>query len=605
MAVAVALAAALLQGSSLGTPEFPWLELTGEHFVLRTDLSRVDANSLLRTLEESRQAMLAVIWAGQPGPPGRTVVICPQSPNEVERLTKGSFDGKYLAEAHFSPTIVINGTSADGQWPLAKHELAHHLSNWFLPVAPDWLREGMAGFLETTRSDHAHGRIYVGEPSAQSQHVLQIDGPVPKGRLFEPAPLGAAYARFSATSWGLVHFLIDKRRDAFQRFQHRLGALEPQDSAWTAEFPDLDDRRLGAAVQDYAWSGLRSFDPQNLVPWRERIEARAMAPAEIHAVRAFLQAFVTPDGTPNPARARVELAAALAADVPPLDALALQFYLPPPDGKTASSEIAARAVKAYPKSWLAWLMTADADDVPEGSAAQAATARALALSPDQPEVLMRLAGIKALAGQWAEALALSTRALGLRAAGDSTLTFRLAALAYAGQCRTAAAWSAALRGYLPPDQAKRITATRQQLEWACATAGHSIPSCAKMPAAAAAEAPLFEPTEMPKGPQDYWQRVADHLDRAGNLWYAGELWKLIDPETMLYHAPLNVSVGVTVDDGGRVQQTCLVVPSGIDLVDRTAFIALDHAKTLPVPPPAWLKGHHTFRLRMTFGLNFQ
>jgi len=63
-----------------------WRELTSEHFVVRTELSKADGETLIQTLEESRAAMLTMVWGGGPGPAARTSVIALGSEREMSGL---------------------------------------------------------------------------------------------------------------------------------------------------------------------------------------------------------------------------------------------------------------------------------------------------------------------------------------------------------------------------------------------------------------------------------------------------------------------------------------------------------------------------------------
>jgi hypothetical protein len=51
---------------------------------------------------------------------------------------------------------------------VAVHELAHDLSQWFLPLQPAWFAEGLAVYLENKRLDGASGQVVMGEASKES-----------------------------------------------------------------------------------------------------------------------------------------------------------------------------------------------------------------------------------------------------------------------------------------------------------------------------------------------------------------------------------------------------------------------------------------------------
>lgn len=430
-----------------------------------------------------------------PGPPRRLTVIALAAEDAVERLTHGDYDGQYLHEPPLAPTIVF-GRSRDAEWQVAKHELAHHLAAWFLGVSPPWYEEGIASLLATIQYDRRNDRVYLGAPDAGWQDVMRREGPLSRKELFGQRPAGQAYARFEATSWALVHFLIATRNGAFERFQHRLGALEPNDEAWQAEFPDLDEDRLGVVLRQYRATGLPAIASRYVARWQGRIERRPLAPAEIHATWALLRAYVTPaDGDPDLEAAGKEVRDALAADPALLDALALQFYVPGLAGDTSLGDIAARAVKARPDDWLSWLMAADAGD-PAGG--ESALARALALGPHQPEVLSRMAALRASQNKWSAALALTEKAIALRGVNDELLTLHMAVLAFAGKCQAAASWNRALAAYLSGALGRRVALSARSLQWACAGAGRGGPRC-QGAAARDGDVPTLDPSQ--QGPE--------------------------------------------------------------------------------------------------------
>jgi hypothetical protein len=89
-----------------------------------------------------------------------------------------------------------------------------------------------------------------------------------------------------------------------------------------------------------------------------------------------------------------------------------------------------------------------ADSAPLGDgrfAQQTALARALALAPNDPEALIRMAFIKASNKKWDEAVEFSRKAIRLRALNPQALRTHVAALAMTGQCREAAFYVAGLR----------------------------------------------------------------------------------------------------------------------------------------------------------------
>jgi hypothetical protein len=305
-----------------------WRQLSSAHFTLRTDLEPHHAEEVIRTLEETRAAMLVALWPAAPGPPDRTQAIALASPSELAAFTGFGIYGKHVHPPPFPPMLVVEAGHLEVE--SLNHELGHYLSLWFLPIQPAWYAEGVNTFLETVRYDRDNGRVLVGEPASTRLGAMKHTGVEPMKRLQGPMPddvydLGL----FESSSWILVHYLTNHRTDAFVAFQRRLGRLEPAMKAWQAEFPDLDADNLSRTLAEYARSGSYVVRYIELAPWSGSTEVRVLSDAEVHGVFAYLYAYVRPPGERgNPVAARAEIGEALRGDPSALDALAMAFYAP-------------------------------------------------------------------------------------------------------------------------------------------------------------------------------------------------------------------------------------------------------------------------------------
>jgi hypothetical protein len=228
--MAVASMAAVLGCASL--PPCPakggpaWHELSTEHFVVRSDLDLDRSLDVLRTLEETRAAMLVGVWNGAAGPTRPIQVVALASRSEFSAFADHSLVGVHVRRPPFPPMLVITGAFTSGK-DTAKHELAHDLSFHMLPIEPRWYAEGIATYLETTRYDREQGRAILGEIAEDRYRFLQVGGGLMSSEdLWKPVPDDLMdVSRFYATSWLLVHYLMNHRPEQFARFQHRLGAI--------------------------------------------------------------------------------------------------------------------------------------------------------------------------------------------------------------------------------------------------------------------------------------------------------------------------------------------------------------------------------------------
>jgi hypothetical protein len=447
----------------------PWREYVTAHFEVRTDLDPDDAEEVVRSLEETRATMLATAWGGGAEPRDRTQVVVLASRSALEVFT-GRADGMFVRRPPFATTLLFAGVNF-ATLPSLRHELAHDLGRWFLPVQPDWFSEGAAAYLETARYDRDLQRGYMGEVPVWrirgiwNGGIFDIDRVLHRPTPDDPWEMG----RFEDTSWLLFHYLINSRSDAFKRFQRRLGELQPSPQAWKAEFPDLDSATLEATLTVYSRSGKFNVGYRTIAPWVREVRMRSMSDAEVHGVRAFLySSFRPPGGTSDTRAAVAELEDAFREERPPLEALALAFYGRGEWHGGTRAKLAEQAVAARPDSPLAWLMVADSKAIPD-PAYRAALVRALARGPDNRDVLERLTFLTAHQRRWQDALVFSTKALDNGSVRDDLRLAHLRALAMTGQCGEAALWANVLVS-LGPKQPPGLSALWDALKKGCVPA---------------------------------------------------------------------------------------------------------------------------------------
>lgn len=417
-----------------------WTELTSDHFRVRTDLDAPDATEAVRTLEETRAAMLALVWPRAAPVPGPIEIVFLRSQGELWTFLQGGAQGIRLQQHPFPPIIVIGGIGDQDQLTGLRHEVAHELSRRFLPLEPPWYSEGIATLLESTTYERGTQTARMGEISPVRLQQLQGLGRTPANELLNTRELPAylELARFEASSWLLAHFLINQQFEAFGRFQRRLAAFERPEEAWRQEFPELSGEALDRAVDRYSTSGKYATFSLHLDVPTPTVRTRGLSDGEVHGLRALLYwAAVSPGNVRQEAGAHAEVAEALAQDPGTLDALAVDFYwLTAVKDEAARKDLAARATRAHPESWLAWLMLADVDHLKTPPAWEALM-EALELAPDQPEVVSRIATANALRGRWGQVLEFSSRAIDLRAP-LAVLPLHAEALARSGDCPRAA-----------------------------------------------------------------------------------------------------------------------------------------------------------------------
>ena len=264
----------------------------------------------------------------------------------------------------------------------------------------------------------------------------------------------------------LVHYLINKRPEAFARLQIELLALKSPAEAWASAMPDLPPSELDVALDRYC-SGHYGHQTWKMHIPAPAIAVRAMTDAETHAVRArMFETGAAPGVAPDSAAAQKEIGEALEADPSNVEALALRFFWFPPSRRPSDRpSLAQRAVNAHPDDWLAWLMVAD--DAADERTKRTALARGLALAPNQAPLLTGMAQLDARTGHWDDALLFATKATKFGEERWGALGLRMEALAHLGRCREAGDLAGALQTIAPPAVGDAVTRTWDGLRRAC------------------------------------------------------------------------------------------------------------------------------------------
>jgi hypothetical protein len=291
-------------------------------------------------------------------------------------------------------------------------------------------------------------------------------------------PLREKGTEFENRSWLLVHYLINKRPEAFVRLQNDLLSLKSPVEAWSTALPDLPPSKLDDVLDQYRSGRYATYSRRVHVPVLT-IAVRTMTEAEAHAVRAVMfETGAAPGGAPDSAAAQKEIGAALEADPSNVEALALRFFWFPPAGRPDDrASLAERAVSAHPDEWLAWLMVAAG--APDERAKRTALARGLRLAPTQAALLTEMARLNATIGRWDETLLFATKATQFGERRWGALALRMEALAKLGKCGDAGKLADAIQTLAPAEVADAVARSWGALRQSCTEGleyGHQGPS---------------------------------------------------------------------------------------------------------------------------------
>ncbi|HVZ31867.1 MAG TPA: hypothetical protein VG963_05545, partial [Polyangiaceae bacterium] len=191
-----------------------WIEVVTPHFTLSTDQPEQQARETARELEEVRAALLTLAWTGAHNPPrGRIDVIAFRTPAEFDLYSGQSAQVEGLAKTRPGlPRVLAFGPGRERGVPVTiVHEMVHDLSEWFLPIQPPWLAEGLAVYLERTTYDRASGQGMMGTPSRQRvQYLVDQRTFQASEKLFDTTHAIDLDLRatewFYASAWSLVHY---------------------------------------------------------------------------------------------------------------------------------------------------------------------------------------------------------------------------------------------------------------------------------------------------------------------------------------------------------------------------------------------------------------
>jgi len=443
--------------SCAGTPrlpssdEDPWLEVSSEHFRIRSEMSEKDTREVLTVLEEARAALLATVYRGTGAPKAPIEVVLLASSYEISQMFAHSPDGvRIRASFPFSSFIVLGGQAKGSGLGMAVHELAHEIGWRFLPFGkPEWYVEGAAKYLETMTYDPWRGRLSRGVLSDDKARWMHRNDRLDAERLLagDEGTTADDLGRFEETAWLLFHYLMDVRPEDLQVFQRRLAQFETPAEAWSEEFPDLHGAELDKTLQRYVQKGyLKTFDMDLPMP-AFHVRTRPLSLAEVHGLRAHLLAISQHD---HPEEASFDptpdVKAALAADQGAVEAVAVALYRPAsgtaPLTPVMRSKLVHQATRAHPDDERAWLMAA-AEAPLGGLAALGALDKAFKLAPDQVLVAKALAIVLAAMKKYGPALYHSETALAGLGDDPGVLALHTFLLAATGNCRGADFYRAA------------------------------------------------------------------------------------------------------------------------------------------------------------------
>jgi hypothetical protein len=367
-----------------------WSEWATPHLRLLTDLDDDNAEEMAEALEALRSSLVAVAWRGLPEPQRPLVAVVFRSGREMNVFTPARVEGLFMTGGICDGLILSYRSGSFGDQETLRHELAHALADHFGigARAPRWLREGLAVYLERVTHDGDSGRLVFGDADPVMSRILGARGAASFDDLWR-APRPEEEAAFYATSWLLVHFLLNHHADRFESFQRAIASGRDPRHAWD----ELVAPRIGNVDDGLAgYLGHGTFTKYALLPRKPAfsLSQRALNDGEVHGLRAMLYAEAPLANAGGRSLVAAEVAEALRQDPWELRALGVErFHL---RRRHHDPRMAEQLVSRHPDEPLAWLFLADAR-LARGDQPGARTAMAKARSlgyrgrDDAPEIV--------------------------------------------------------------------------------------------------------------------------------------------------------------------------------------------------------------------------
>ena len=413
-------ASVLFCGCASSAP-LAWRRVTTAHFVVQTNLEEREAVEAANELELSRDALISAAWPNFEFPETiRTEVFALASDSEFHRLFGANTSGQFShAGVHPSfclsgpPSSWVRGEPSGTVGSSLRHELAHQLAAAVFPASPPrWFNEGLATLLETVRVSPDLASVFIGRPNGEQLAQIPRGETIPLQRVLNwsegnnnisESELAGLYSK----SWLFFFWLYQTQGEPFMRYQEALHKGSDSKDAWALEFPSLDPGFVDGELREYARGG--HFDVRTLPLRRTKITIahEMMSPADMHVARAKVAFIANSDGHLME-EAKREVRRALELESTHVQALRLDTWSPSSERLLA----ARRALGAHPTDGWAYVLVSDVLNAtaPDNDEQEAMRRRAVALLPNEPEILSLLAWTLMRRNKAREALPLALRA---------------------------------------------------------------------------------------------------------------------------------------------------------------------------------------------------
>ncbi len=278
-----------------------WSTYETPHITLHTDASRGRSLELLRVLHRNYEAFSRYVFNFEPHFDGKTDVTFFSGLTDVEQLGYqkgfvGFFSQMYEEYTGISSTVVAGRAEPSQYEGTATHEIAHRFIAYHLPLAPTWLNEGYAKYLESVETQ-ADRVVFGLNPLARSQRecsrclyswgmqpneALSIPDLRSTNTFYEEDEMDRSYA----SAWAAVQALSEGRLRP--RFSDYLSALHSGRVTEAAAFEQYFGEVDMESVHRLQIRRLSTYETERRViskvhiPQLEVVQPVPMSPSEVH-----------------------------------------------------------------------------------------------------------------------------------------------------------------------------------------------------------------------------------------------------------------------------------------------------------------------------------
>lgn len=281
-----------------------WIEGRSQNFHVISNMKEKDVRPLVEDFERFRAVVrFAMEDADAAEPTTPLTIYAVRKAKDLKELIPDSFDGKSLRIAGlfrrtpFEVQIFVETEQKDYASTIARHEYHHLYFDRSAPLAPLWLREGIANMWARARVDGVKLSLAfvtpgdLAEMQQDKSHILTIR------ELMEVRYTSAAYREnskgmgFYASATMLTHFLLLRDNHGLahmKQFNALLNKGTPQDLAMTTVWGDLDvlQEQFSRYCYGRAFASLSLILP--VVVSSYGFESHELSPADVLAFRASL-----------------------------------------------------------------------------------------------------------------------------------------------------------------------------------------------------------------------------------------------------------------------------------------------------------------------------